>query len=82
MGFGGLWVFSILVRITVNREYHLRMVFENPKPPYFRDWDTGTQSFSKKKVFETAGTNIKIGFNVPLRRVGQFTLPKFRPSLG
>jgi hypothetical protein len=32
MGFGGLWAFSILVRIMVKREYHLRMVFENSKP--------------------------------------------------
>jgi hypothetical protein len=45
----------------VKREYHLRIVFENSEPLYFRDWDAGTQSFSKKKVFETVGTNIRKG---------------------
>ena len=53
----------------VKREYHLRIVFENSEPLYFRDWDAGTQSFSKKKVFETVGTNIRKGgfqFDVPL----------------
>ena len=51
MGFGGLWAFSILVRIMVKREYHLRMVFENSKPLYFQGLDAGTQAFFEKEGF-------------------------------